>query len=191
VVPNCRRNWKEEVESHMHNNLQRVQNAYWFAHKAFNSQARVVYAHVYDIPLTFGQYDISVMGSVLLHLSNPFLAMQNMLRLTKERAIITDLLPNGLVRRGIKDFAKIFLGRPSVPKMDYRLPFLEFLPSSSNNHNFAWWLISPEAIVRIAGLFGFEKTTVSYHRQYQNGELRNFYTVVCDRTVPITKCNYI
>ena len=95
VVPNCTHDWKNEEIEHRENDLKFVQNAFWFAHKAFNSNARVIYSNAKNITSDIGLYDISLMGSVLLHLQNPFLALQNMLCLTKEKAIITDLLPSG------------------------------------------------------------------------------------------------
>ena len=69
------------------------------------------------------------------------------------------------------------------------VPYMEFLPGN-DMHMFAWWLISPQTIVNIAKIFGFEKTKVSYHVQYQNGNPVDLYTVVCERTIPIEDCNY-
>ena len=49
VVPLCTHDWKNEEKEHREQDLQKVQNAYWFAHNAFNSNARVVYYHINDI----------------------------------------------------------------------------------------------------------------------------------------------
>jgi len=191
VVPNCRRNWVGDVTDHMKGNLRRVQNAYWFAHNAYNSSARVVYAHAYNIPQELGRYDIAVIAAVLLHLENPFLALQNVLRLTEGTAIITDMLPSSLTKRNwFRNSAELIICRMTNKNNRNQLPFIEFLPNSENDHNFAWWLLSPELIVRIASLFGFGKASINHHRQRQNGILRDFYTVVCQRTVPIAECKY-
>ena len=63
---------------------------------------------------------------------------------------------------------------------------------SLQNHvnMFAWYKLSPEAIANIAKIYGFEKSTVTHHVQYQNNIPTDFYTVVCERTVPIEKCSY-
>ena len=188
VVPNCTHDWKNEEIEHRENDLKFVQNAYWFAHKAFNSQAKIIYSHVNNITSDIGLYNISLMGSVLLHLQNPFHALQNMLCLTKEKAIITDLLPSG--NRLLRFFPKKIQSIIKRTKANIGFPHMELLPGSDDMHMFAWWLISPKTIVNIAKIFGFEKTKVSYHVQYQNGNPVDLYTVVCERTIPIEDCNY-
>jgi hypothetical protein len=52
--------WKEDVKM--------VNNAYWLAHRANKSHAKVVYGTAYEIPDDIGLFDISTFGSVLLHL---------------------------------------------------------------------------------------------------------------------------
>ena len=74
------------------NKLKRVQNAFWYTHKALNSKAKVILSHVNDLPAEIGIYDISLMCTVILHLQNPFLGIQNILRHTKEKAIITEMV---------------------------------------------------------------------------------------------------
>ena len=94
VVPNCKKDWKKMELNHRMNDLTNVQKAFWFAHKANNSKAKVINTHIYNLGSEFGQFDIALLGSVLLHLQNPFEAIKNMLMHTKSTAIITDLLPN-------------------------------------------------------------------------------------------------
>lgn len=190
VVPACNQNWQADEKEHMKNDLAKVQNAFWYAHKAFNSNSKVVHSHVYNLPQDIGTYDISLMSSVLLHLQNPFLAIQNMLSHTKEKAIITDVLPGGSrSTTSLRNVIRNLLRRDTFSNMP-RVPYLQFLPKLDNPHNFAWWLISPEAIVNMASLFGFEKSSINYHVQLQNGTPVHLYTVVCERTIPIDNCNY-
>jgi SAM-dependent methyltransferase len=73
--------------------VDRLNNAYWLAHRLMKSKAKVVYGHVYAIPEAIGPVDVCVFGSCLLHFRDPFLALQNGLRLTKETVIVTDVLP--------------------------------------------------------------------------------------------------
>ena len=42
----------------------------------------------------------------------------------------------------------------------------------------------------MANILGFEKSTVTYHKQIAGEETVFMYTVVCERTVPIKDCNY-
>ena len=189
VVPNCKIDWKKEEKEHRENDLRRVQNAYWFAHKAFNSKAKVIYSNAKNITSDIGLYDISLMGCVLLHLQDPFIAIQNMLSVTKEKAIITDLMPTGN-RKFLRFFPRVIQRMIKKVRVNMSGPIVEFLPGSDDSHMFAWWLISPQTIVNMAKLFGFEKTKISYHVQYQNGKPVDLYTVVCERTIQIEDCNY-
>ena len=185
AVPLCNQDWVSNEAQHRENNLKGVQNAYWFAHKAFNSKAKIIYSHINDIPDAVGTYDISLLGSVLLHLQNPFVAIQNMLIRTRETAIITDLLPDSLAApKTLKSKVKSIFVRKNTT------PFVQFLPGLNKPHDFAWWLLSPAAVVNMASIFGFEDCKVTYHSQLQNGQPNDMFTVVCRRTIPIEKCYY-
>ena len=172
--------------------IKKYQNAYWYAHKAFNSKSKLIHSHVNDLPAEFGIYDISLICSVLIHIQNPFLAMQNMLRHTKEKAIITEL--GGYTR--IKSFRntirnlirKIITPLPDPPSMTY-------IPNPKKKP-FVWWKLSPQIISNMASTLGFEKNTITYHKQTTGRDVNNesdvlFFTVVCERTVPIEDCNYV
>jgi len=41
------------------------------------SRARMVYGSVYAIPTAIGAVDVATFGSVLLHVRDPFIALQN------------------------------------------------------------------------------------------------------------------
>src|SRR5262249_24602710 len=73
----------------------RVDKAYWLAHAALKSQACKVYGSVYAIPEEIGPVDVATFGCVLLHLRDPFLALANALRLTRETIIVTEPLQLG------------------------------------------------------------------------------------------------
>jgi len=168
-----------------------LRKSYWYAHKAFNSKSKLIFSHVNDLPAEIGIYDISLMSSVILHLQNPFLGIQNMLRHTKEKAIITDM---GSYKR-IKSFCNIIRNLKKYFKqlISPRLPVIEFYPKVNNKYHdiVTWWKISPEFIVNSASILGFEKSSINYHVQYHNGHQQDMFTVVCERTVPIENCNYV
>lgn len=71
--------------------------AYWYAHKAHNSKAKVVYGSIYDVTPEIGVVDVATFGSILLHLRDPFTALETSLRLVKESVIVTDMMPAGTV----------------------------------------------------------------------------------------------
>ncbi len=185
-VRRVRDNWQEELNVLLKGEAM-LQKSYWYAHKAFNSKSKLILSHVNDLPEEIGIYDISLMCSVILHLQNPFLGIQNMLRHTKEKAIITDM---GNYKR-IKSFYDI--KRNLKQLISPRLPTIEFYPKAKNKYpdTMTWWKISPEFIVNIANILGFETSSINYHVQYFNGHPLDMFTVVCERTVPIENCNYV
>ena len=78
-----------ELVETLKRHIGRLNNAYWLAHRAHGSEARVAYGTVYDLPDGLGSFDVSTFGSVLLHLRDPFLALQNALALTTETVVVT------------------------------------------------------------------------------------------------------
>ena len=128
-----------------------------------NSKAKVVYGSVYNIPDEIGSIDISVYGSILLHLRDPFFALQNGLKLTKNTVIVEDIL------RGKRTKTK--------------KPYLRFLPNASTKEpKDTWWDIRPEWVVQAIGVLGFEKTKVTFHKQNFEGRMIQSYTVVGNKT---------
>ena len=183
VVQRVKNNWREELKEFMMDESAR-RNAFWYAHKANNSNSKLIECHINDLPDDIGFYDISTICAVLLHLQNPYLAMQKMLSHTKEKIIITEI--GGYTR--IKSYRNILRNlikkfKPTPP------PSMTFLPVQ-NRAPFKWWQLSPEIIINIANILGFEKSTVSYHKQIAGGETIWMFTVVCERTVPIKDCYY-
>lgn len=171
----------------------RLKNAYWYAHEAYSSRAKVVYGSVYDIPEGIGAVDVATFCSILLHLRDPFLALQSALRLVRETVIVTDLAPqHALVpslspsRRSIRRLAalvKRYMFHEHTDSAEPRLPYMEFLPNFRTlAHKDAWWSLSPEIIVNFLGVLGFEETRVTYHLQKLYGREHRLFTVVGNRT---------
>jgi hypothetical protein len=151
--------------------MRRLNHGYWFCHRAFGSRARKVYGTVYNIPEAIGPVDIAVFGSILLHVRDPFLALQKALQITTDQVIVTEMLPR-------RQFYQMFLGWLGRPKM-------AFLPEhATHKHGSTWWELSPAVIRHFLGVLGFEKTRVSYHRQLFQGQTRLLFTVIGQRTRP-------
>src|SRR5205085_1561170 len=81
------------VDSDTRAGIRKVNNSYWYCHRAYRSKNRVVYGTVYEIPDSIGSVDIGVFGSILEHLRDPFLALQKGLALVRETAIVTEVIP--------------------------------------------------------------------------------------------------
>ena len=186
IIARVRDNWQKESKVRLEEGAM-LRKSYWYAHKAFNSKSKLILSHVNDLPAEIKIYDISLMCSVILHLQNPFLGIQNMLRHTKEKAVITEV---GNYKR-IKSFRDI--KRNLIQLISPHLPTIEFYPKVNNKYQEigTWWKISPEFIVNVASILGFETSSINYHVQYFNGHPLDMFTVVCERTVPIENCNYV
>ena len=143
--------------------IERLNNAYWFCHRLLQSKAKAVYGNVYRIPEQIGPVDVAVYGSILLHLRDPFLALQSGLKLTRETVIVTELLRGQVV--------------PSTE------PYMGFLPDAATlDPKDVWWDLRPELIVRMIGVLGFQAMSVTHHIQKYEGRDNRMYTVVGRRT---------
>ena len=166
--------WKDysKVSHDRKSIINKLNNAYCFSHNLLKSKAKVVYGSVYAIPDTIGSVDISVYGSILLHLRDPFLALQNGLRLTEDIVIIAENLRE--------------------QSMDLKGPYLGLLPNSKSfYHKDTWWDIRPEWVVQAIGVLGFEDVEINYHSQKYNGNDESLYTVVGRRTHGREKSYYV
>lgn len=141
--------------------IKKLHNAYWFSHRAHNSKARVVYGDVYNIPEEIGMFDISTICSVLLHVRDPFLAMQTAAKFAKQTMIIQDVLSK---RFYFQSIINKFRGRPFIESMVYS--------------NDTWWILNPDIVKHYLKALGFKDTKVNYHYGIQYGEKIPLFTVV-------------
>jgi SAM-dependent methyltransferase len=152
--------------------VRRINNGYWLAHRANRSQARVVYGTAYEIPREIGDVDISIFGSVLLHLRDPFLALQSAAALTRETIVVSDRSS-----KRVRYFERV------ARKLGVRLPIMAFWPDyrTCEPHE-TWWRLSPSLVESFLCVLGFEETRVSYSTyQHKLGKVEG-YTVVAHRT---------
>jgi len=150
----------------------RINNGFWLAHAAHGSRARVAYGSVYAPPPGLGTFDVSTFGSVLLHLRDPFLALQNVLGRTRETVVVTDVGVRTAFRLPLR--ASQVLGGP-----------LFFRPDASTGEpRVTWWRLTPQVVQRMIAVLGFERSDVTHHSQTFNGRKRGLFTVVGHRTRP-------
>lgn len=148
-----------------------INNGYWLCHRVYGSAARMAHGTVYRIDPAIGPVDVSVFGSILLHLRDPFLALHNALQMTRETAIVTEILPGA---HRLSRWLTPLLGRS-----------LQFKPRFARNRPWeTWWNLPPRTVVEFLGVLGFEKSVVTYHHQLFKGRRMPMYTVVATRTKP-------
>ena len=150
------------VEAGRRDHIRRINNGYWFCHRAFNSRAKAVYGTVYDMPPAIGPVDVAVYGSILLHLRDPFRALEMGARLARQAIIVAEMPPFG--------------------RLGQFLPAAFFVPRFERADWFTWWRLPPRLTCEFLRVLGFEDTTVTWHRQRLSGKPRLLYTVIGRRT---------
>jgi SAM-dependent methyltransferase len=121
-----------------------LRNGYWLAHRLLKSRARVYYGDIYNIPDEIGQFDVVFLGMVLPHLREPFYALAQTARLSRDAVIITQPAP--------KDQAPIAAFIPNV-RMN---------PSESSSYD-AWWVFSEGCFREMLQVLGFEIESMTRH----------------------------
>lgn len=124
--------------------LCRVQNAWWFLHREYGLSAQAVYGSIYDLPADIGRFDVSIFGSILLHLRDPFLALYQAALRTDEAIVIVEPLV--------------------ADKREVDQPLSRWNPTRGANPN-GWWTFSPGLFTDMLAILGFPDSTVTYHRQ--------------------------
>lgn len=155
--------------------LGRINNGWWLAHAALGSKAKVVYGSVYEMPVSIGEVDVAVFGAVLLHLRDPFLALQRALALTNESVVVTE--PAGKAARLLSRLPSSAIHRIVSGT---RLPAtVEMLPDpAAGLPNETWWSLPPWTVARMIGVLGFELVGVAFHTQTYEGQPCPMYTLV-------------
>jgi hypothetical protein len=159
--------------------INQLNNAWWLTHDRLNLKARAVYSTAYDVPSEIGPVDVAFFGSILLHLRDPFLAVQRAATFAKEAIIVTDLMPEPIQLHTniVERFFDRIRGRSNTRFQ----PQITFLPRSEKRKPIdTWWYLSPELISEFLKILGYVKTQVIRHSQWCELESKNLdlFTVV-------------
>lgn len=161
--------------------IRRLNNAWWLVHRLFNLRARLVHGTVHHIPAEIGPVDVSTACAILLHLRDPFGALANAARLTRETMIVADVHPEQPEGAGLGSAVPAHARSP-IPGAVYLLPN----PVCEDPAGaFAWWSLPPDAIRQFLGVLGFEDQAVTDSFQTFQGRPTRMYTVVGRRTRPL------
>ncbi len=151
--------------------IRKLNNGYWFCHRALGSRARLAQGTLYALPLELGPVDVAICGSILLHTRDPFAALARALRVTTHTIVVTELM----LRRQLPSS---WLGRFRAPRMTFLPRMRAAAPKDT------WWILGPELVTAFLEVLGFEDTTTTSHWQLYGGRKRLLYTVVGRRTKP-------
>lgn len=170
IVPYAGEDYRQRIQDRKAH-IRKLNNGFWLSHRAFESKAKMVHGTVYAVPEAIGPVDIATFGCILLHLRDPFHALYNALRLTRETVVITETLPPRALLR--------WLWR--LDPRGWILP-MTFLPNpTTHSPQETWWRMSPHVLKKFIGVLGFEKTELTYHTQFK-GTKQPLYTIVGHRT---------
>ncbi len=174
VVPSS---WVDHVriandfKAHLHS----VRNSFWLCHRAYASNVKVVYSSVYELPDEVGAVDIAGVSCVLLHLRDPFYALQKVARLTKETIIVTEPISQRLLPFVV--FTEL------LEKVGLRTPLTMFAPYYRTGRFDTWWYSTPAAIRQFVEVLGFGRHATRFHSKARSkGHRFPLYTVVSYKT---------
>ncbi len=146
----------------------RLNKSWWFNRHALGSQARGVYGNVYAIPPSIGPIDLCTFGAILLHVRDPFLALQNAAALRPATIVVTEP-----ARRW---------SALSVPSGPARRRSPLFLPNAAKGEPIdAWWSFTPESIANMLAILGYRTERVVRHVQLYANRRMPMFTVVARR----------
>lgn len=158
----------ESFATERRQSIRALNNGWWLAHDARRSGARVAYGSVYAIPEAIGKVDVATFGAMLLHVRDPFLALQNVVKLNPDTIIVTEPLS-----------LKYSLSQIVSGKVQ---PGPIFLPNRRRDGpRETWWLFTPDLIERMLGVLGFDDSKVHYHLQRYQNRMQPMFTVVANR----------
>jgi len=119
---------------------------------------------VYDIPRSIGPVDVAIYGSILLHLRDPFLALENGARLAKEAMIVADVSP----------WSRLASRFRKTPR---------FMPDSlkPDGINDGWFRLPPLLVKEYLSILGFKNSTMTWRNFTYGSRSVPIYTIVARR----------
>jgi len=148
----------EEVIAPRREIMRRLKNSYWFAHAAHASKAQIHYGDVYHLPPGLGEFDLAVMGSVLLHLHSPLQVVAQCAQ-RAETLVITEMFH---------------------PELEGK-PVCRLVPNIRNFKWGTWWNFSTSFFTEFLAVMGFSETSISQHTQPYKGKPYALFTIVATR----------
>ena len=138
--------------------MQQLKNSYWFSHAALRSNANVYYGDVYNLPASLGEFDIAVMGSVLLHCRDPLRIVEQCGKIART-LIIVDMFH---------------------PELE-GAPVCRLAPTPENFLWHTWWHFSTLFFTQFLAVMEFKRSDASRHQQRHRGRPYTLFTVVAQR----------
>src|SRR2546430_14310258 len=133
----------ERWAEHYNAEIEQWKNAYWLCHRLMKSRADVYYGDIYDLPEQLGQFDVTIVGSVLEHLNDQITALASIARRTKERIVVI------------------------TPLLQTEERIARFEPTANNpDYDFTWWRYSVGVYREVFGMLGFSIAAITHSKYY-------------------------
>jgi hypothetical protein len=206
LVPFASREEPREVIEAKKQNIDKLKNGFWLAHRAMHSTARAVYGDIYAVPDAIGPVDVATFGCILLHLRDPFLALASTARLVRKTIVITEPCwhplqsqpidfpdfpgrsRNSLFQKialrlcGLQQWESAVRERENIVKYLVSSPAMVFLPDyQKGGPEDTWWYLGPQVLSHFLGVLGFTKIQLTHHTQKNRGMPVRMFTVVGHR----------
>ncbi len=120
-----------------------LRNSWWYLHRARQSRVRMVYGDIYNLPGDLGSFDVATFQSILLHLRNPFDALEQAARRTTSTIVVTEPVD------------------PEIENTDS----MRFFPTRGRSFSTGWWSFSAATIEAMLDTLGFRNLRRSEHTQ--------------------------
>ena len=121
--------------------MRRIRNGYWLGHALLSSSARVVYAHVTDLPAAIGHFDVVVLANVLQHVREPVTALIEASRLA-DSVVVTE-----------------------TDWMGGAYDDLRGMVLFESHNPFSWFQLTPTLLTTLLDELGFGDQDVTRHEQ--------------------------
>lgn len=159
LYTNDRAEWRRATNAY----LDTLKNSYWLAHRLLGSKNRVFYGDVLDLPAELGQFNVVVIGQILVHLADPIAAIASAAARCSETLVIVE---------GMLD-------------SDDRVA--KFFATAKNGPEWIWWQYSIGLYREILEIIGFKEVALYDNEfrckhEYTNGLVR-VKTLVARRAV--------
>jgi len=138
--------------------MQQLKNSYLFSHAAMQSKAKVHYGDAYNLSAALGDFDIAVMGAVLLHCRDPL----------------------GIVEQCGKRAKTLIIVDKFHPDLE-GAPVCRLAPTRENFIWHTWWHFSTQFFIQFLAVMGFTTSECSKHEQYHRGRAHALFTLVAWR----------
>jgi O-methyltransferase len=136
--------------------MERLRNSWWLVHDRFGLHAQVHYGHGANLP-DLGEFDIAVLGAVLVHCRHPLDVLESAARRART-VVVVDLFHSHLSG-----------------------PVCSLMPSRENGRDDAWWELSPDLLVRFLEILGYREFRETRHVHEFEGAPWTFFTLVAER----------